>query len=63
MEILFLLVPLSLLLVALIAGIFIWAVKSGQYDDLDRSGQDILLDDDRIAPDGKQTEQRQQNDQ
>lgn len=24
---------------------FIWAIRSGQYDDLDRHGRDILLDD------------------
>ena len=35
MEILYLLIPLSIALVFLIGGIFLWAVKSGQFEDLD----------------------------
>ena len=46
MEILYLLIPLSILLVILIALIFFWAVRSGQYDDLEKHGHDILMDDD-----------------
>ena len=37
MEILFVLVPLSLLLVALAVGAFVWAAHSGQLD----AGQDV----------------------
>lgn len=47
MEILYLLIPLSIILIILIALIFFWAVKSGQYDDLEKSGHDILMDDDQ----------------
>ncbi|MFZ0487835.1 MAG: cbb3-type cytochrome oxidase assembly protein CcoS, partial [Arenicellales bacterium] len=36
MEIIYLLIPLSLALVAVIVGFVIWAVKSGQFEDLDR---------------------------
>ncbi|MFO7747100.1 MAG: cbb3-type cytochrome oxidase assembly protein CcoS [Orrella sp.] len=46
MEILYLLLPLSLVFVALIGGILWWAVFSGQYDDPDDAGQSILDDDD-----------------
>jgi cbb3-type cytochrome oxidase maturation protein len=46
MESLFLLIPLSLLLVGLLAWILHWSVKSGQFDDLDGPGQSILMDDD-----------------
>ena len=46
MESLFILIPLSLLLVGLLAWILHWAVKSGQFDDLDGPGQSILMDDD-----------------
>ena len=46
MESLFLLIPLSLLLVGLLAWIFHWSIKSGQFDDLDGPGQSILMDDD-----------------
>jgi cbb3-type cytochrome oxidase maturation protein len=46
MESLFLLIPLSLLLVGLLAWILRWSVKNGQFDDLDGPGQAILMDDD-----------------
>ncbi len=51
MDTLFLLVPMSLALVALIAAALWWALRAGQYDDLERPGQAILLDNDR--PDAK----------
>ena len=46
MEILFLLIPLSLVLVVLVAGIFLWAVRSGQFDDMEGPAYRILMDDD-----------------
>ena len=45
MNILLLLVPLSLMLLALAIGAFVWAVKRGQFDDLDTPALDILADD------------------
>lgn len=49
MSILLLLVPLSLLLLALAIGAFAWAVKRGQFDDLDTPALDILVDDEEPA--------------
>lgn len=49
MESLFLLIPLSLVLVGLLAWILHWSIKSGQFDDLDGPGQSILMDDDAPA--------------
>ncbi len=46
MESLFILIPLSLLLVGLLAWILHWSVKSGQFDDLNGPGESILMDDD-----------------
>ena len=46
MESLYLLLPLSLVVVALIAGLLWWAVFSGQYDDPDEAAQSIIRDDD-----------------
>lgn len=46
MDILFLLVPLSVVLVFLIGVIFWWSLKSGQFDDLEGPAHRILLDDD-----------------
>ena len=45
MSILLLLVPLSLMLLAAAAWAFIWAVRKGQFDDLDTPALDILVDD------------------
>ena len=46
MESLYLLIPLSLVLVGVLALILFWSVKSGQFDDLDGPGQAVLMDDD-----------------
>jgi cbb3-type cytochrome oxidase maturation protein len=45
MNILLLLVPLSVMLLALAIGAFVWAVRRGQFDDLDTPALDILVDD------------------
>jgi cbb3-type cytochrome oxidase maturation protein len=47
MDMLFLLVPMSLMLVVVIAGALWWALHAGQYDDLDRPAEAILLDHDK----------------
>ncbi len=50
MESLFILIPLSLLLMGLLAWILRWSVKSGQFDDLSGPGESILMDDDVPKP-------------
>jgi cbb3-type cytochrome oxidase maturation protein len=50
MESLYILIPLSLLLVAVLAWILHWSVKSGQFDDLSGPGESILMDDDVPKP-------------
>ncbi|MDP2826126.1 MAG: cbb3-type cytochrome oxidase assembly protein CcoS [Sulfuritalea sp.] len=47
MDILYLLIPLSLVLVFVIAALFWWSLKTGQYEDLEGSGHRILMDDDK----------------
>jgi len=42
MSVLFVLIPLSLVLVALGCWAFFWAVDSGQFDDLESPGWDAL---------------------
>jgi cbb3-type cytochrome oxidase maturation protein len=42
MEILYLLIPLSAVLVLLIIAVFGWAVSRGQFEDLEREGERIL---------------------
>lgn len=47
MESLYLLIPLSVILVLLIGGILVWAVMSGQFEELDDAGQRALDEDER----------------
>jgi len=49
MEALFLLIPLSLAIIALAVWIFFRMSDSGQFEDLDGPGHSILMDDDRPA--------------
>ncbi len=50
MAILLMLIPISLILMALAVAAFVWAVKRGQFDDMDTPALDILEDNDRPAP-------------
>jgi cbb3-type cytochrome oxidase maturation protein len=46
MDILYLLIPISLVIVGLIVMAFLWAIHSGQFDDLEGPAHEILMDDD-----------------
>ena len=46
MDIIFLLIPLALVLVALVIWGFFWAVRRGQFEDLEGPGHSILMDKD-----------------
>jgi len=59
-KIVFVLVPLMLILVAFGLVLFSWAVKNGQYDDLDGPAHRILYDDDEdMIPDEARTDKKQ----
>ncbi|MEN9773709.1 MAG: Cytochrome oxidase maturation protein cbb3-type [Pseudomonadota bacterium] len=47
MESLYLLIPLSVLIIMGVSVVFLRMVSKGQFDDLDSPAQSILLDDDR----------------
>ena len=51
MEILFVLIPLTLLLLVCAGMAFFWALKRGQFDDLQNCGQHILQTDHVLAGD------------
>ncbi|KZZ46099.1 MAG: cbb3-type cytochrome oxidase assembly protein CcoS [Saccharospirillaceae bacterium] len=62
MDIIYVLVPLSLVLLSIAVGIFFWAVRSGQFDDMDSPAHKILFDDDEPeAPSSRQPEQPRAN--
>lgn len=50
MDILYLLVPLSIVLVFVIGAVFWYAIDGGQFDDLEGPGIKILTDDDTPRP-------------
>ena len=50
MEILLLLIPLSLILVGVVVWAILWAVRSGQFDDMEGPAHRILMDDDDPEP-------------
>ena len=55
MDILFLLVPLSVVVVFALMGVFAWALQARQFDDLAREGARIIgdepsLDEDQSPP-------------
>ncbi|MBN8504741.1 MAG: cbb3-type cytochrome oxidase assembly protein CcoS [Burkholderiales bacterium] len=52
MEILYLLVPVSVVLALLVLIVFAWALKGGQFERLDAEGERILFDEDQT---GKKT--------
>ncbi|MBU2955445.1 cbb3-type cytochrome oxidase assembly protein CcoS [Marinobacter sp. F3R08] len=57
MQIVMFLVPVMLILVALGIVLFSWAVKNGQYDDLEGPAHRILYDDDKdMIPDDARTD-------
>ena len=45
MDILYLLIPISILLVFAILGVFWWALQEGQFDNIEREGDRILRGD------------------
>jgi cbb3-type cytochrome oxidase maturation protein len=47
MESLFILIPLALVLAVIIGVAFWWSTASGQFDDLDQEGRNVIADDDR----------------
>jgi len=53
MEIIYLLIPISLILLGGIVWILLWAVRNGQYDDLEGPAHRILMDEDKIVDEQK----------
>lgn len=47
MESLYLLIPVSVMLVFVIAGLFWWSVRTGQFDDLEGPAHRILMDNEK----------------
>ena len=68
MSILYLLIPLGLVLLGVAVWAFMWAVRSGQFEDLEGPAHRILMDDDELPtirpsskPDQDEGSQNQKN--
>lgn len=67
MSIIYVLIPIAIIIVALAIVIFFWAVRSNQFEDLDRQGYSILFDDDlspeekALAEERKRVQQQKEN--
>lgn len=58
METIFVLLPLALLIAGIAVVLFVWAARSGQFDDLETPAVRILFDDEqprRLAAHGQTT--------
>ena len=54
MDILYVLVPLSVVLVFVIVGVLAWSVWNGQFEDIEHQGERILEDDDEAPARGQE---------
>lgn len=62
MDIIYLLLPLSLILVGIVVAAILWAVKTRQFDDLEGPAYRILMDDPEDGPrEGPAGEQRRED--
>ncbi|MFG0832233.1 cbb3-type cytochrome oxidase assembly protein CcoS [Aeromonas bivalvium] len=52
MNIIFVLIPIAILFVIIAAVVFFWAIRSEQFEDLDRQGSNILFDEDDAPKQG-----------
>ncbi len=50
MSILYVLIPLAVMLLALAVWALLWAIRNGQFDDLETHGWSVVLDDDQKPP-------------
>ncbi len=49
MESVYLLIPISVILVFIIAAIFWWSVRNGQFDDLEGPAFKLLMEEDKVV--------------
>lgn len=50
MSMLYVLIPLAVMLLGVAVWALLWAIKSGQFDDLESQGWSVVLDDDQKPP-------------
>ncbi|MEE4293326.1 MAG: cbb3-type cytochrome oxidase assembly protein CcoS [Xanthomonadales bacterium] len=50
MSMLYVLIPLAIILLAFAVWALVWAIRTGQFDDLESHGWSVVLDDDQKPP-------------
>jgi len=50
MSMLYVLIPLAVVLLAIAVIALLWAIRNGQFDDLETHGWSVVLDDDQKPP-------------
>jgi len=60
MSTLYLLIPLAAILVIIAIALFLWSIKSGQFEDMEGPGFRILMDDDEhMIPDDAKVKKKE----
>ena len=50
MTMLYVLIPIAVILLAVAVWALLWAIRTGQFDDLESHGWSVVLDDDQKPP-------------
>jgi cbb3-type cytochrome oxidase maturation protein len=64
MSMLYVLIPLAVMLLGVAVWALLWAIRTGQFDDLESHGWSVVLDDDQKPPplnDEENAEKRGEN--
>ena len=64
MSMLYVLIPLAVMLLGVAVWALLWAIRTGQFDDLESHGWSVVLDDDQKPPpldDEENNEKRGEN--
>lgn len=62
MSMLYILIPLAVILLAFAVWAMVWAIRTGQFDDLESHGWSVVLDDDQRPPGDPDEEENQNED-
>ncbi|WP_299804888.1 cbb3-type cytochrome oxidase assembly protein CcoS [uncultured Shewanella sp.] len=62
MSIIYVLIPIAMLFVLVAVGVFFWAVKSDQFDDLEKQSVSILFEEDESPKEKTQANKLDEDD-
>lgn len=62
MSMLYVLIPLAVVLLAFAVWALVWAIRTGQFDDLESHAWSVVLDDDQRPPPDPEEESQKESD-